>query len=64
MMWEIKVLFDFDGIFNFGVVFFDDFELYFKDFKCVLMVEYEVDCCVECGYCELICLSKSIMFMF
>ena len=60
MMWEIKRLFDPDLILNPGVVLSDDPDSYLKDLKRVPTVESEVDRCVECGYCEPTCPSKSI----
>ena len=60
MMWEIKRLFDPDLILNPGVVLSDDPDSYLRDLKRVPTVESEVDRCVECGYCEPTCPSKSI----
>lgn len=60
MMWEIKRLLDPDLILNPGVVLSDDPDSYLQDLKRVPTVESEVDRCVECGYCEPTCPSKSI----
>ncbi|MFE7651260.1 FAD-binding and (Fe-S)-binding domain-containing protein, partial [Streptomyces phaeoluteigriseus] len=60
LMWELKRLIDPDGILNPGVVLSDDPDSYLHDLKRVPTVESEVDRCVECGYCEPTCPSKSI----
>nr|WP_308162498.1 MULTISPECIES: FAD-binding and (Fe-S)-binding domain-containing protein [unclassified Microbacterium] len=60
MMWEIKKLFDPDGILNPGVLLSEDPDSYLADLKRVPTVESEVDRCVECGYCEPTCPSKDI----
>ncbi len=60
LMWDIKRLLDPAGILNPGVVLSEDPDSYLKDLKRVPTVESEVDRCVECGYCEPTCPSKSI----
>lgn len=63
LMWQFKCLFDLCGIFNLGVVFSDDLQSYLKNFKLLLVVDEIVDKCIECGFCELVCLLCGLIFM-
>jgi D-lactate dehydrogenase len=57
MMKRIKDLFDPRGILNPGVIFNDDPLCYLKDFKPLPLTDPEVDRCMECGFCEMNCLT-------
>ncbi len=56
-MKEIKRIFDPKGILNPGVIFNDDAECFVKDFKPMPLAEEHVNRCIECGFCEVNCLS-------
>ncbi len=60
VMCEIKNYFDPKGLLNAGVVITDDPELHLKHIKLPPTIEPEVDRCVECGYCEPVCPSRSL----
>ena len=68
LMRDIKKLFDPDGLLNPGVIFNDDPECHLKHFKPLPLLsagcredEQEVlqrtDRCIECGFCEVNCVS-------
>lgn len=57
IMQEIKHLFDPDGILNPGVIFTDDPECYIKGFKPMPLTNDHVNKCIECGFCEVNCVS-------
>ena len=64
VMKEIKRLFDPKGMLNPGVIFNDDPECFLKNFKPLPLLTpsddplyREVNKCIECGFCEVNCLS-------
>ena len=57
LMKEVKDLFDPDGILNPGVIFNDDPECYIKGFKPLPLTNDHVNKCIECGFCEVNCMS-------
>ena len=57
IMREIKQLFDPKGIFNPGVIFNDDARCHLSNFKPLPITHPLVDRCIECGFCEVNCVS-------
>ncbi len=57
IMWRIKKVFDPGNILNPGVIFNDDPECYIKDLKTLPLTDSAVDRCIECGFCEVNCVS-------
>lgn len=60
VMREVKHLADPHGVLNPGALLTDDPRAHLKDLKTAPPVEEEVDRCVECGYCEPVCPSRSL----
>jgi len=58
LMCEVKDLFDPDNIFNPGVIINDDPEIYLKNFKALPPCDPLVDKCIECGFCEVNCVTN------
>ncbi|MGC9342342.1 MAG: FAD-binding and (Fe-S)-binding domain-containing protein, partial [Bacteroidales bacterium] len=57
LMKEIKSEFDPKNILNPGVLINEDPHVHLKDFKILPEVHESVDKCIECGFCEISCLS-------
>lgn len=60
IMKEVKRLFDPQGILNPGVIFNDDPECFIKGLKPMPRVSERVDKCIECGFCEVNCVSSGL----
>ncbi|RUT79539.1 FAD-binding oxidoreductase [Ancylomarina longa] len=57
LMKDVKQLFDPKNLLNPGVIINDDPECYIKSFKTLAPVHDLVDTCIECGFCEVNCLT-------
>ena len=57
IMKAVKKLFDPKGLLNPGVIFNDDPRCYLKNFKPLPLLNPKVDKCIECGFCEINCLT-------
>ncbi|MDO4510544.1 MAG: FAD-binding and (Fe-S)-binding domain-containing protein [Bacteroidales bacterium] len=57
IMKEVKALFDPQNILNPGVIFNDDPDCFVKSFKPLPLTNGHVDKCMECGFCEVNCVS-------
>lgn len=56
-MKRVKDLFDPQNILNPGVIFNDDPECYIKGIKPLPLTNPHVDKCIECGFCEVNCVT-------
>ena len=57
VMEKVKQLFDPDNILNPGVIFNDDPKCHVKHFKPLPIANELIDRCIECGFCEVNCLT-------
>ena len=60
LMWELKRLFDPEGLLNPGVILNDDPEAHLKHLKPLPAADPLVDKCIECGFCEAVCPSRDL----
>lgn len=57
IMKRVKKAFDPDNLLNPGVIFNDDPDCYLKDLKPLPLADPIMDKCIECGFCEVNCMS-------
>jgi D-lactate dehydrogenase len=60
LMREIKALFDPRGLLNPGVIINDDPRAHLKDLKPLPVADDMIDRCIECGFCEPVCPSRTL----
>lgn len=60
IMKEIKKIFDPDNILNPGVLLNNDPDIFTKNLKQLHPADKLVDNCIECGFCEVSCVSKDL----
>ncbi len=60
IMKDVKTLFDPAGILNRGVIFTDNPEAHVSYLKHYFPVDPAVDACIECGFCERVCVSHEL----
>jgi D-lactate dehydrogenase len=60
VMREIKQIFDPGNLLNPGVILNDDPEIHLKNIKSYPAANPIIDPCIECGFCEVSCPSKSL----
>lgn len=58
LMQDVKKLFDPNGLLNPGVIFNDDPDCHLKNFKPLPETHELIDKCIECGFCEINCVSN------
>ena len=60
LMWQIKRLFDPEGLLNPGVILNADREVHLKNLKPLPAADAIIDRCIECGFCEPKCPSHGL----
>tara|TARA_R110001583_G_scaffold188860_3_gene351323 strand:+ start:8506 stop:11343 length:2838 start_codon:yes stop_codon:yes gene_type:complete len=60
LMQRIKALFDPKGIFNPGVIINEDAKVHLKNLKPMPAADDIIDRCIECGFCEPVCPSRTL----
>lgn len=60
LMKRIKALFDPNNILNPGVIFNDDPDCFIRNPKSVPTIHERVDKCIECGFCEVNCVTAGL----
>ncbi|HJZ39938.1 MAG TPA: FAD-binding and (Fe-S)-binding domain-containing protein [Bacteroidales bacterium] len=60
VMHEIKKIFDPENLLNPGVILNDDPEVHLRNIKSFPVADETIDSCIECGFCESNCPSRSI----
>lgn len=60
VMLDVKRLFDPKGILNPGVIFNDDPNCFIKNLKPMPLTNDNVNKCIECGFCEVNCVSSGL----
>ncbi|MGC9460897.1 FAD-linked oxidase C-terminal domain-containing protein, partial [Vibrio genomosp. F10] len=60
LMQKIKRLFDPQGLFNPGVIINDNPHSHLEDLKPMPAADELVDRCIECGFCEPVCPSRTL----
>ncbi len=58
-MKDVKQLFDPQNLLNPGVIFNDDLQCHLKNLKTLPQIHQTIDKCIECGFCEVNCVSHS-----